>query len=94
MAEENASLEPIQVPDLGSGDLPIRMGCWLADVGDEVSQGQRLAELILPGTVFEITSPSDGVLAAIERANGAAVECGTVLAMIAPFPPSSSEGPE
>ena len=83
MTDDIGSHEPVLVPDLGSGELPVRMGCWLVDVGDEISEGQRLAELILPGTVFEIASPADGFLVGIERANGAAVECGTVLAMLA-----------
>lgn len=83
MSDDKPSQHPILVPALGNGELPIRMGCWLADVGDDVSEGQRLAELILPGTVFEVTAPADGRLTDIERANGTAVECGTVLGMIA-----------
>jgi pyruvate/2-oxoglutarate dehydrogenase complex dihydrolipoamide acyltransferase (E2) component len=75
---------PILVPELGNGDLAVRLGCWLVDVGDEIIQGDRLAELILPGTVFELTATASGRLTRIERANGATVECGTVLGMFTP----------
>jgi pyruvate/2-oxoglutarate dehydrogenase complex dihydrolipoamide acyltransferase (E2) component len=84
---------PIVVPELGNGDLAVRLGCWLVDVGDEITQGDRLAELVLPGTVFELTATASGRLTRIERANGAAVECGTVLGMFIPDRQESDDGP-
>lgn len=93
----DSSEVPIQVPDLGNGDLPVRIGCWLVDTGDEITEGDRLVELILPGTVFELAAPESGWLTRIERGNGAAVECGTVVGILTPVTdPQNSEdsGPE
>ncbi len=82
---------PIVVPELGNGDLAVRLGCWLVDVGDEITQGDRLAELILPGTIFELTATASGRLTRMERANGAAVECGTVLGILVPDTPETAD---
>jgi pyruvate/2-oxoglutarate dehydrogenase complex dihydrolipoamide acyltransferase (E2) component len=59
----------ICVPDFGSPTPePIRLGLWYAQEGDLLAEGDRLAELVLPGAAVDLDAPADGVL--LERLVG------------------------
>lgn len=77
----------IAVPNLRAEDLPIRVGCWLAEPGERVYEGATLVELQIPGIVYDVTTPTDGTLVRIECPNGAAVESGTLLGVLQPNHP-------
>ena len=62
---------PITVPDLGSPR--VTFGLWHVRVGDRVTAGDRVAEVLIPGAVFDVPAPVSGTLA--ERA----VQPGTLL---------------
>ena len=79
---------PVQVPDLGFNELPVRLGAWLIDVGDSIEAGDRLAELIVPGLVCEVTAPVSGTLRGLECATGAQVQPGQILCQIEPSDPA------
>lgn len=54
---------PIAVPELGSPS--IRFSLWHVAVGDTVVEGDRVAELVIPGAIFDVSAPVSGTL--IER---------------------------
>jgi pyruvate/2-oxoglutarate dehydrogenase complex dihydrolipoamide acyltransferase (E2) component len=52
---------PITVPDLGSDRVTFSL--WHVRVGDRVTEGDRVAEVLIPGAVFDVAAPASGVLA-------------------------------
>jgi pyruvate/2-oxoglutarate dehydrogenase complex dihydrolipoamide acyltransferase (E2) component len=52
---------PITVPDLGSDRATFSL--WHVQVGDRVTEGDRVAEVLIPGAVFDVPAPVSGVLA-------------------------------
>jgi pyruvate/2-oxoglutarate dehydrogenase complex dihydrolipoamide acyltransferase (E2) component len=52
------------VPDLGSSRATFSL--WHVRVGDRVTAGDRVAEVLIPGAVFDVAAPVSGALA--ERA--------------------------
>jgi pyruvate/2-oxoglutarate dehydrogenase complex dihydrolipoamide acyltransferase (E2) component len=52
---------PITVPELGSERAAFSL--WHVAVGDRVTEGDRVAELLIPGAVFDVSAPATGVLA-------------------------------
>ncbi|MES2788385.1 MAG: biotin/lipoyl-containing protein [Planctomycetota bacterium] len=69
----------IIVPDVGAGTLRIRVCSWLAELGETVREGDRIVELSLPGMTFDINSPADGLLIAIDKTLGTEVHPGDIL---------------
>ena len=52
---------PITVPELGSDRATFSL--WHVQVGDRVTEGDRVAELLIPGAVFDVSAPVSGRLA-------------------------------
>ena len=50
----------VRVPDLGPA--PARLSLWHVGVGDRVYEGDRLAEVVLPGAAVDIPAPATGVV--------------------------------
>ncbi len=50
------------MPDLGT--TRATFGLWHVRVGDRVTEGDRVAEVLIPGAVFDIPAPAGGTLAA------------------------------
>ena len=69
----------ITVPELGARALRVQVCSWLAALGENVREGDRLVELSLPGMTFDIPAPADGRLMVIEKNMGEAVQPGDVL---------------
>ncbi len=55
---------------------------WLVGVGDSVSQGQVIANVVLVKTNHEIEAPADGTIQSIEVADQDNFTRGAVLAII------------
>ena len=53
---------PIVLPDLGAEDQPVRFAQWLVDNGDSVLEHDRVAEVLVGGILFHVTSPAEGTL--------------------------------
>jgi pyruvate/2-oxoglutarate dehydrogenase complex dihydrolipoamide acyltransferase (E2) component len=53
---------PITLPDLGAGAV---LSLWYVRPGDPVFEGDRVAEVLLPGATFDVPAPATGVL--VER---------------------------
>jgi pyruvate/2-oxoglutarate dehydrogenase complex dihydrolipoamide acyltransferase (E2) component len=55
---------PVRLPDLGTN--AVRFGLWLVEPGERVYEGDRLAEVLLPGASIDVAAPATGTL--VERA--------------------------
>ena len=75
---------PIYVPDLGQDDQPANVCTWLVEPGDAVEEGDRLAEIVLPGIVFHVSASAAGTFVRRERPQGATVFRGDCLGFISP----------
>jgi pyruvate/2-oxoglutarate dehydrogenase complex dihydrolipoamide acyltransferase (E2) component len=53
----------VRLPDLGIG--PVQFGLWLVEPGEHVYEGDRLAEVLMPGVSVDVAAPATGTL--IER---------------------------
>jgi pyruvate/2-oxoglutarate dehydrogenase complex dihydrolipoamide acyltransferase (E2) component len=71
---------PITVPELGSERVTFSL--WHAAAGDRVTEGDRVAELLLPGAAFDVPAPATGVLAERIAQPGDALSTGQVLGVI------------
>ncbi len=85
----------VRVPDLGlEAETPIRVTHWYVAVREQVMNGDRLVELLVPGAVCEVASPADGVLAEVLVRPLARVEPGQLLGIVEtaflPAPEASS----
>ncbi len=72
----------IIAPDIGADDQPVRLSCWLVDVGDEVSIGDRIVELVMSGITFDIPAEVAGVLSKILVNKGSEIQVGMSLGQI------------
>ncbi|MBM3983286.1 MAG: hypothetical protein FJ304_24040 [Planctomycetes bacterium] len=53
---------PITVPDLGSDRATF--GLWHVAIGDRVTAGDRVCEVLIPGAVIDLAAPATGALIA------------------------------
>lgn len=51
---------PIVLPDLGTPTATFSL--WHIGMGERVTQGERLAEVLIPGVAVELQAPATGVL--------------------------------
>jgi pyruvate/2-oxoglutarate dehydrogenase complex dihydrolipoamide acyltransferase (E2) component len=84
----------VRAPDFETHAGPLRIGCWFADIDDNVLAGTSLLELIVPGVRIEIDSPATGRLSRIERPSGSGIEPGSILGVIIPANSSQTDSPE
>jgi len=82
---------PILVPALNKTDQRLTLSLWLTRVGEEVSQGDRIAELLIPGVTFDVAAPCSGKLVVCECRSGDEVKEGTVLGWMDCHEPDSFE---
>lgn len=71
---------PITVPELGAERIAFSL--WHVRPGDKVTGGDRVAEVLIPGAVFDIHAPATGTLAERNAQPGDAVQPGVVLGFI------------
>ena len=67
----------IAVPDLGAAR--VTFGLWHVRVGDRVTAGDRVAEVLIPGAVFDVPAPVSGTLAERAAQPGDALAPGQVI---------------
>ena len=51
---------PIILPDLSADKVVVSV--WFADAGDTVYEGDRLVEVLIDGSTFDVSSPATGRL--------------------------------
>ena len=74
----------IRLPDLNAATEVVRVSCWLVNLNDTVSTGDRLVEVILPGLTFDISSPTCGTVCRIEKGFDSVIQAGDILGWIRP----------
>jgi pyruvate/2-oxoglutarate dehydrogenase complex dihydrolipoamide acyltransferase (E2) component len=68
------------VPDLGTPRATFSL--WHVRVGDRVTEGDRVAEVLIPGAVFDVPAPVTGTLVERGVQPGDALTAGQVLGEI------------
>ncbi|MDB5311124.1 MAG: branched-chain alpha-keto acid dehydrogenase subunit [Gemmataceae bacterium] len=81
---------PICVPELGSPRAVLSL--WYVRPGDRVSEGDRVAEVLIPGATFDVTAPASGVLGDRFVLPTDPVATGQTLGMIEEAAPGSRPG--
>ncbi len=79
----------IKVPTLGAGHAPLLLVQWLVDLHAHVLAGDRIAEVLTAGVVFQVPAPRAGTLTAVEKGMRTTVYEGETIGWIAPEAPSS-----
>lgn len=52
----------LTLPDLGAGEMPVTASVWLVEVGDEVTEGDRVLEVCFGAVSVDLPAPASGVL--------------------------------
>lgn len=52
----------LHLPDLGLGDIPIVASLWLVRCGSEVSEGDRVLEVLAGDVTVDLAAPANGRL--------------------------------
>jgi pyruvate/2-oxoglutarate dehydrogenase complex dihydrolipoamide acyltransferase (E2) component len=68
------------VPELGAERIAFSL--WHVRPGDKVTEGDRVAEVLIPGAVFDVSAPATGTLAERTAQPGDAVRAGSVIGEI------------
>ena len=76
------------VPDIGVGSQPLAVSLWLVREGAEVTEGDRVVELVCGGATIDLESPVSGRLVQQLVEEDAAVFPGTVIAEFAAAGPA------
>lgn len=83
---------PIELPELGTAGEPAVLAVWLVDASDRVSRGDRVAEVVVSGVVFEVRAPADGRLQRLAVRADDVIPEGGVLAWFEPDDPGEVSG--
>jgi pyruvate/2-oxoglutarate dehydrogenase complex dihydrolipoamide acyltransferase (E2) component len=80
----SAGMIPIVAPDLG---LPVatKICGWRAEPGDDLADGETVAEVVAAGVLAEIPTPVPGRLAYIVRGTLCEVGPGDILGWVGPL---------
>ena len=52
----------LTLPDLDLDNLPIRASLWLVEPGSEVTEGDRILEVLAGEVTVDLPSPASGIL--------------------------------
>lgn len=86
-------MHEVLMPDLGGGVERVTVGRWRKEVGERVSAGEVLLEVIADKVTLEVEAPSSGVLRKIVAPEGAQVPPEQVLGYIGEPDEPVPEGP-
>jgi len=88
------SLKAVVLPELGTDpDEPIIVSHWFAGRGDQVSEGDRLVEVLVGPATFDVPAPTDGRLAEIRGLEDDRVWPGAILGLLATPEDAPDDGP-
>ena len=71
---------PIALPDLGTPRVVFSL--WYVRPGDRVFEGDRVAEVLIPGATFDVPAPATGTLTEPLALPNDALATGQVLGVI------------
>ncbi|WP_437203982.1 biotin/lipoyl-containing protein [Planctomicrobium sp. SH664] len=74
----------VTLPEVGAGAEPIRFVTWLVPEGARVIPGERIAELVTQGIVWQLDASTYGRIGKFQVHPGRIVQAGDVLAQIEP----------
>jgi pyruvate/2-oxoglutarate dehydrogenase complex dihydrolipoamide acyltransferase (E2) component len=72
----------VKLPALADGVDKASVSYWHKNVGDNVSEGEDLVELVTDKATFNVPAPASGVLKEVLRNEGDEAKVGTILARI------------
>jgi len=73
----------VRVPEAGGeGPREASISFWMFEVGDEVSEGEELVELVTDKASFTVAAPVSGRLIDLRAGEGDTVAPGDVLAVV------------
>jgi pyruvate/2-oxoglutarate dehydrogenase complex dihydrolipoamide acyltransferase (E2) component len=72
----------IILPELGEGVKKATVACWHAKVGDQVTKGDEILEVVTDKATFNIEAPASGRLKSILVEDGKESPVGEVLGVI------------
>jgi pyruvate/2-oxoglutarate dehydrogenase complex dihydrolipoamide acyltransferase (E2) component len=72
----------VTMPDLGLGATPLTLSLWLVEVGEELFEGDRLAEVLAGDVTVDIPAPVAGFLREMHVAEDERVSVGQKLGVI------------
>jgi pyruvate/2-oxoglutarate dehydrogenase complex dihydrolipoamide acyltransferase (E2) component len=75
---------PITLPELGT-PRPV-LSLWYVGPGEHVYEGDRVAEVLIPGATFDVSAPVTGVVAERLALPNDTLTTGQVLGTITPDP--------
>jgi 2-oxoglutarate dehydrogenase E2 component (dihydrolipoamide succinyltransferase) len=81
-AQPSDDLRAISVPDLELPGFPIVLTSWIAQLGQSVLGGERIAELAVADALVELVAPTDGKLVEKLVDEGDTVTVGQAVAVI------------
>ena len=84
---------PILLPDFGQADRPVRLCGWLVETGEAVTAGEPIAELLIPGLLYELNAPGSGRLRITQPSGDGGLTVGTCLGWVQPESNESGEAP-
>jgi pyruvate/2-oxoglutarate dehydrogenase complex dihydrolipoamide acyltransferase (E2) component len=73
---------PLVLPDLDVDHVPATISLWLVDLGSEVTEGDRLVEVLAGGATIDLPSPATGRLVETLVGEDDTVTAGAVLGII------------
>jgi len=72
----------LELPELGMGSVPILVGQWLVEAGREVTEGDRLLEIVAGSATVDLPAPASGVLREMLVGEDERVAVGQVLGVV------------
>lgn len=73
----------LTLPELGAGEMPITASLWLVEVGQEVTEGDRLLEVCFGAASVDLPAPASGILVETLVIEDDELSVGQALAVIA-----------
>jgi len=80
--QESRTQQPVVLPELGEGITKARVACWHVSVGDTVTAGSDVVEVVTDKATFNIEAQATGTLKAIFVDEGGEATVGETLAVI------------
>jgi pyruvate dehydrogenase E2 component (dihydrolipoamide acetyltransferase) len=80
----------LTLPDLGLGSQPISTSVWLVDEGNEVSEGDRVLEVVSGVVTVDLPAPASGILVEQLVGEDETIAVGQPLAIIEAYKASTA----
>ena len=72
----------LTLPNLGVDDVPIVATTWLVELGEEVTEGDRMLEVVAGSVSVDLPAPASGILAEVWVEEDEQVKTGQLLAVV------------